>query len=108
MMSASNIVAMLFILWLCAVHTVQGQGSVAAGDTVAIKTADRLKGVVLCFAPSTFCGGCSQDLDLIAYECQKQGVPMRVYVQDGGLGDGIDGLTVDRPMVTMHDDELRA
>lgn len=98
----------LLILWLCAVHTVQGQGSVAAGDTVAIKTADRLKGAVLCFAPSSFCGGCSQDLDLIAYECQKLGVPMRVYVQDGGLGNGIYGLAEDRPMVTMHDDELGA
>lgn len=96
------------ILWLCAVHTVQGQGSVVAGDTVVVKTADRLKGMVLCFAPSSFCGGCSQDLDLIAYECQKLGVPMRVYVQDGGLGNGIYGLTEDRPMVTMHDDELGA
>ena len=98
----------LLILWLCAVHTAQGQGSVIAGDTVAIKTADRLKGAVLCFAPSSFCGGCSQDLDLIAYECQKLGVPMRVYVQDGGLGNGIYGLAEDRPMVTMHDDELGA
>ena len=108
-MSANNFVVMLLILWLCAVHSAQGQGSIIApGDTVVMKTADRLKGAVLCFAPSAFCGGCSQDLDAIADECQRLGVPRRVYVQDGGLGSGIYSLAEDRPMVTIYDDELGA
>ncbi|MBU3699469.1 MAG: hypothetical protein FGM33_05580 [Candidatus Kapabacteria bacterium] len=95
------------ILWLCAAYAAQGQGDVKTGDAVAIKTTDRLKGVVLCFAPSQLCGGCSQDLDAIAYECQQRGVPLRVYLQDPGFGNGMYSLAEDRPMVTIHDDELR-
>ncbi|MBU3680054.1 MAG: hypothetical protein FGM32_10695 [Candidatus Kapabacteria bacterium] len=95
------------ILWLCAAYAAQGQGDVKTGDAVPIKTTDRLKGVVLCFAPSQLCGGCSQDLDAIAYECQQRGVPLRVYLQDPGFGNGMYSLAEERPMVTIHDDELR-
>ncbi|MBU3679821.1 MAG: hypothetical protein FGM32_09495 [Candidatus Kapabacteria bacterium] len=94
------------IFWLCAAYAAQGQNSVKTGDAVPIKTTDRLKGVVLCFAPSQLCGGCSPDFDAIAYECQQQGVPMRVYLQDPGFGTAMDGLAEDRPMVKILDDEL--
>lgn len=94
------------ILWFCAAYAAQGQSGVKTGDAVAIKTTDRLTGVVLCFAPSQLCGGCSPDLDAIAYECQQKGVPMRVYLQDPGFGNAMYSLAEDRSMVTIHDDEL--
>jgi hypothetical protein len=102
----SYVLKLTTIFWLCAAYAVQGQNSVKTGDAVAIKTTDRLKGVVLCFAPSQLCGGCSPDFDAIAYECQQQGVPMRVYLQDPGFSTAMDGLAEGRPMVKILDDEL--
>lgn len=101
-----HLVNLSVILWLCAAYAALGQGDVKTGDAVVIKSSDRLKGVVLCFAPSQLCGGCSPDLDAIASECQQRGVPMRVYLQDPGFGTALHSLAEDRSMVSIHDDEL--